>query len=99
MARFDVHKPADTRNLLLVCQSGYLDDLPTRFCLPLVPIGAKAPVASRLHPILEVNGEDYSLAPNLAFTIRESKLGRRIDNLRHEQDAIIAALNFLVSGF
>ncbi len=99
MARFDVHRPADTKNLLLICQSDYLDDLPTRFSLPLVPVGAKAPVASRLHPILDVNGENYSLAPNLAFTIRANKLGPRIGNLKHEQDTIISALDLLVSGF
>lgn len=99
MARFDVHSPPDTKNLLLICQSDYLNDLPTRCCLPLVPVGAKSPVASRLHPIFDVNGENYSLTPNLAFTIRENKLGRRVGNLKHEQDAIISALDLLVSGF
>lgn len=99
MARFDVHGVGDAVQLLVICQSDYLDHLPTRFVVPLIPVGRAPPAAAQLNPILSFNGKDYVLAPNAAATLRVSQLGTKLGSLRREQDAIMGALDLLISGF
>jgi toxin CcdB len=99
MARFDVHRINGAEQMLVICQSDYLDHLPTRFVVPLVPIGRAPPRAEQLNPILFVNDEDHVLAPNAAATVRVTQLGPKIGSIAHEQDTIMKALDLLITGF
>jgi toxin CcdB len=99
MARFDVHGVANAGQLLVICQSEYLDHLPTRFVVPLIPVDRTPPIAEQLNPILSFDSRSYVLAPNAAATLRVSQLGTQVGSLAHEQDTIMKALDLLISGF
>ena len=99
MSQFDVYQQKGRTILLLDCQNDYLDHLTTRFVIPLIPMGRKPPSASRLNPILAVDGIDYVLTPNAAATITVAHMGKRIGSLAIEQDVIKAAIDQLVTGF
>jgi len=99
VARFDAYKRRSGRELLLVCQSDLLDHLSTRFVLPLIPkVDAKGPPASRLNPTFVVDGQEYVLATNLAATVPVTELALKIASLDQHGDAIIQAIDSLISG-
>jgi toxin CcdB len=104
MAQFAVYRNPnpDTRAaypLLLNVQSDLLDDLDTRVVVPLCP----APVVgnrlmSTLTPLLEIEGDSYAmLTPQLAG-IAKRHLGEQVADLSPRRDAIIAALDMLITG-
>ena len=105
MAQFTVYrnKSARTKALfpfLVDVQSDLLEDLQTRVVIPLSKAGAltKKPV-SHLTPILKLEGEAYMLmTPELAAVARND-LGPATGSLVERRDAILAAMDFLLTGF
>jgi toxin CcdB len=55
--------------------------------------------ASRLNPILPVDGREYWLATHELFALDQRILGGRITTLADHRDAIISALDFVFIGF
>ena len=99
MSKFDVYRQAGNSCLLLDCQADLLDNLNTRFVVPLLPV-AEAPVpAARLNQVFEVDGQSVVMVTQFAAAIPERELGERILSLVAEQDAIGNALDMLISGF
>jgi toxin CcdB len=98
MARFDVYRSRNGKQILLDCQSDWLDYFDTRFVVPLV---AKQPVkeASRLHPILTVDGKQLIMATQLASAVDCSELGQKIANISNQNFAIMDALDMLISDY
>lgn len=104
MPQFDVYRnrnPAttDLYPLLVDLQADLLGDLQTRVVAPLTQSRAlqKRPL-STLTPTIEVNGEKYLLLmPELAG-VAKSALGSRVSSVSGQRDAIIAALDLLVTG-
>ncbi len=104
MAQFSVHKNKNPRTrgafpFLVNVQSDLLRDLRTRVVVPLVKqttIG-KRPLKD-LTPIIDVEGHKYvMLTPQLAG-IAASELGAEVGSVASSRNAIIAALDFLVTG-
>ncbi len=81
------------------CQNDYLSHLTTRFVIPLIPVGKNPPAATRLNPVLSVDGMTFVLSPNLAATVPLKQMGIRIASVDGEHDAIRAAIDQLVTGF
>jgi toxin CcdB len=83
---------------LLDIQSDLLDPLATRVVVPLAPAGAARSRMQTLTPAIRVLGKDYAMiTPQLAgVAIRE--LGPVVVNASAHRSAIIAALDFLISG-
>jgi len=99
MAKFDVYRLRRNDRLVLNCQADLLDDLRTRFVVPLL-IEPEAPRAiGRLNPILVVEGRRLVMVPQLAATLATRELGDRVASLRDEQDGIGQALDMLINGF
>ena len=99
MPQFDVYRLTGRSILLLDCQNEYLGHLTTRFVVPLIPVGNAPPQATRLNPLLSIDGEDFILSPNAAATIRLKDMGQCIGSLGSAQDMIKAAIDQLITGF
>lgn len=97
MARFDLYRWEP--RLVVDVQTDLLDGLSTRNVIPLVPLrGAPVP-ASRLNPLLDIDGELFALQPQLMGAVPTVALGRPIDNLMRHYDRIVAAVDMIFLGF
>lgn len=105
MTQFTVYRNKDPRSraiypYLLDIQSDLLGELSTRVVIPLTKatVSARKPVRD-LMPMVQFDGEVYIIAtPQLAGVAR-SELGAVAGSLADRRDAIIAAMDFLLSGF
>lgn len=105
MGQFTIYRNKNPRSksafpLLVDVQSDVLEDLHTRVVIPLTKASAlaKKPLA-HLTPVLAFDGEDYVLmTPQLAGLAR-AELGVAIGSLANERQAIVAAMDFLLTGF
>jgi toxin CcdB len=85
---------------LVDVQSDLLDQLQTRVVIPLTRTAglAKKPL-SHLTPALTFDGESYVLmTPQLAGVAR-TELGTPAGSLTGERQAIVAAMDFLLTGY
>lgn len=105
MAQFAVYKNRSARTkaafpFLVDVQSDLLEDLQSRVVIPLGRGAALTKKAlTHLTPILQFEGEDYVLmTPELA-SIARSDLGAATGSLARRRDAILAAMDFLLTGF
>lgn len=104
MAQFTVYRNRNPGTkgeypLLLDVQTDLLDELATRVVIPLTRAAGlvRRPIRN-LMPIVVVDGEEYvAVAQDMAGT-HKSALGPRVASVAEQRDAIIAALDFLVSG-
>lgn len=105
MAQFTVYRNKNARTktafpLLVDIQSDLLEGLQTRVVIPLTKVAALArkPLA-QLTPVLSVDGEDYVLMTPQLAGIGRAELGAAVGNLASERQAILAATDFLLTGF
>lgn len=98
MARFDVYRRLNGSGYLLDCQADLLSDLTTRFVVPLLTAATAPRPAARLNPIFTIAGEPYVMVTQFAAAIHKSELGDRITTLRDDAEAIVGALDLLVTG-
>lgn len=96
MAQFDVHGFGDA--LVLDCQSDLLEQIDSRFVVPLVAHSEAAHVARRLNPIFEVNGERYVMLTQAAAAVRRRELGAVVTSLAAHSFEITGALDVLIGG-
>ena len=104
MGQFSVFRNKNPRSktafpFLLDVQSNLLDDLQTRVVIPLAkaPALAKKPI-STLSPLVEVQGHKYVLLTPQLAGISRSELGPEVSNIAEHRDAVIAALDCLITG-
>ncbi|KXB09075.1 plasmid maintenance protein CcdB [candidate division MSBL1 archaeon SCGC-AAA385M11] len=104
MAQFDVYEnpnPATNEEIpyLLDVQSDLLDLLSTRVVVPLVvTISAGQPI-KQLTPKFTVNETSVLMSTAELAGIPIQSIGERIGTLKDKRDEIIAALDFLFTGF
>lgn len=105
MAQFVVHRNKNPRSrtaypFLVNVQSDLFDEMQTRVVIPLTKLAAltKKPV-SRLMPTVQFEGEAYILMTPQLAGIAVSDLGSAAGTLAAQRDTIVAALDFLISGF
>lgn len=104
MAQFTVYRNRNPGTkaeypLLLDVQTDLLDELTTRVVVPLTRAAGlmRRPIRN-LMPVVTVDGEEYvALTQDLAGTDKSS-LGPRVASVIEQRDAIVAALDFLVTG-
>ena len=97
MARFDVYRLVDG-GMVIDCQADFLDDIRTRFVVPLVPPGEAPPDNPRLNPRFEVNGESLVMVTQFATAIRTVELKTRIVSLDSEHFRIVNAIDVLIGS-
>ena len=97
MARFDLYR-AEV-GFILDIQTDLLSGLTTRLVVPLLPLQGAPRPAGRLNPVLDVDGQLYSLQPQMMGAISAHALGRPVDNLIRHYDRIVAAISMILNGF
>jgi toxin CcdB len=104
MAQFDVYRNpnAATRArvpFLLDVQAPILESLSTRIVVPLSrPDAVGGKPAERLNPPFELEGRKLVMLTQELAGIPRKALGEYAGNLAGERDAIIAALDFALTG-
>ncbi|MDB5694297.1 MAG: plasmid maintenance protein CcdB [Alphaproteobacteria bacterium] len=99
MARFDVHARRGGDGYLLDCQANLLDDLNTRFVVPLLRETDAPRPAARLNPWFEIDGRRVLMVTQFASAVGVRELGEKVGSLAERQEDILNALDMLISGF
>ena len=94
MAQYDVFRLADG-GLVVDCQNDRLEEIGTRFVLPLMPAEYAPPPQSWLNPSMMVDDEEVLLVPQFAMSIRTGELRRRVGTLAPQRDQIVRAMDRL----
>jgi toxin CcdB len=101
VAQFDVYENTNAKTrkrvpFFLNIQNDLLSGLATRTVVPLVT--DLAPI-THLNPMFTINGKDVIMATQEMATVPKELCGTKIVSLAKERDEIIAAIDFLVTGF
>ena len=100
MARFDVYLYSEEVPLVVDVQAALLADLKTRMVIPLLqPARTKKEALPRLRPLITVKGKDYVLMTTEMSTTDVSDLGKFIENVEGQRQAIVDAVDFMLQGF
>lgn len=104
MAQFDVYENPDQHSKISVpflfdVQAELLNKLNTRVVVPLVPVSVIARPIPLLNPQLEIKGINVVMATAELSGVHISLLGAKVGSLKSSRTEIIAALDFLFTGF
>lgn len=99
MPRFDLYRPRSGPGYLLDVQSDHLYLLPPRVVVPLLPPTPALPAIRDLTPLLAVEGETLAMMTHFLAAVPRRELGKPVGNLLAEHDAIVRALDMLLTGF
>ena len=91
-----MHRLGD--GLVIDCQADLLDQLNSRFVVPLLPRKGAPPPAKRLNPVFDVAGNQYVMATQMASAVQRKELGEVITSLAACSFEITGALDVLISG-
>jgi toxin CcdB len=89
---------ASNRPFLVVLQSDLVAGLRSTIVAPLVSRERLAG-AQRMNPIFSVGGEEYWLATHELFAIERGALKASVASVADQRGAIVAALDFVFTGF
>ena len=104
MAQFDVYEnPNEETNqtipYLLDLQADLLDNLATRVVAPLVAAAMMGGAVKHLNPRFKIKDNVVFMSTAELAGVRISALGERVGSLSEQRNEIIAALDFLFTGF
>ena len=105
MAQFTIYANANaqTKQLypyLLELQSNLLSELATCVVVPLTLLNQHSQLAiTRLTPVITIAGEDYLMHTMQLSAIARKQLGKTVGDASANSHEIIAAVDFLISGF
>ncbi len=104
MAQFDLytnpnHETSRSIPYLLDVQADFLSNLATRVVIPLYTIAALGKAATHLNPTFSIQQKTVVLSTAELAGVTISSLGDRIGSLKEHRQEIIAALDFLFTGF
>jgi toxin CcdB len=85
--------------LLLNVQSDLISETGTRVVVPLFPEGHAVAAMPPLTPAIALGGDLHVMATPLTTAVELGDLGALEGDLSSERAVILAALDFLVSGF
>jgi toxin CcdB len=105
MSQFDVYRNPDPGTqtripFVVVLQSDLLDAVENHVVAPLRLKQEQTiiPVV-RLNPVVEIDGADYLVRVQDIATVPRRMLQQRVANLSAQREEILAALDFLFTGF
>jgi toxin CcdB len=104
MAQFDVYKNSNEATnqaipYLLDVQADLLDTLATRVVVPLVAASAMGKDIKHLNPQFTVGHATVFMSTAELAGVLVRSLGEKVSSLRDQRHEIIAALDFLFTGF
>jgi toxin CcdB len=80
-------------------QSDHLHLLPSRLVVPLLPPTTALPPIRDLTPLLVVGSETLARMTHFLAAVPRRELGKPVGNLLSDYDAIVRALDILLTGF
>ena len=101
MPQFDLHRyqgRTGRARYVVDIQCDFLEQLATRLVVPVYPVTAGLPL-TRLNPIIEIDGRPHFLAVQEMAAIEKGALGEVLRSTADRRDEIIAAVDFLITGF
>ena len=104
MAQFDVYgnpNPETNQEIpyLLDVQADLLDTLATRVVVPLINASTAGKPLRHLNPEFTVNETPVIMSTSELAGISVQSMGQKAGTLKDRRDEIIAALDFLLTGF
>jgi toxin CcdB len=104
MAQFDVYEnpnPATLQSIpyLLDVQADLLDNLNTRVVVPLIAASAMGKAAKHLNPQFKIKRTSVVMSTAELAGVNLHVLGEKVCSLKGQRNEIIAALDFLFTGF
>ena len=104
MARFDVHRNPNRRSrervpYLLDVQADLLSGLSTRLVVPLIPAADFGTPIEKLNPEFRVGGRACIMATAEMAAVPRKSIGDKAATLEPQAADILAAVDFLISGF
>ena len=102
MAQFDVHRNPgrhrDSIPFVVVVQSSLYNDYRRRVVVPLVNKSSIGKVTNpRLNPTFRIKGRSVVLHPLEIVSVASENLGDFVESLEEEGDAIVAALDEMLT--
>lgn len=98
MARFDVYAMKRGGALVVDCQADLLDGLKTRVVAPLVALDQAPTPARHLNPVFALRSERFVLMAQLLSAVEVRELGDCVGSLGDQGEAVLGALDFLITG-
>jgi hypothetical protein len=86
-------------SFVMILQSDLVETDRDRVIAPLAPSAAMPSLAGRLIPIVMVSESAYAVLVPFLTTMPAADLRQAVENLEHDRDRIIAALDYLFLGF
>ncbi|MDZ7760379.1 MAG: CcdB family protein [Desulfovermiculus sp.] len=104
MAQFDVFENPNTETnqaipYLLDIQADLLDDLSTRVVVPLIAATAMGKAVKHLNPQFRTQNTTVFMSTAELAGIPVQAIGKKVGSLKDRRQEIIAALDFLFTGF
>jgi toxin CcdB len=104
VARFDVYRNPNRRSrervpCLLDIQADLLSGLTTRLVVPLVPATEFGQPVEKLNPVFRIGSRAHVMATSEMAAIPTKSIGERVATLEQHSAEILAAVDFLISGF
>ena len=104
MAQFDVFEnPNEETNqavpYVLDVQADLLDTLSTRVVIPLVAASTVGKAIKHLNPGFVIEGTEVFMSTAELAGVPVRSLGKKVSSLKDQRHEIIAALDFLFTGF
>ena len=98
MAQYDVSRLSEGDVLVVDCQSDLLDQIESRFVVPIVPLEQFSTPARRLNPVFEIEGRRYVMLTQSASAVSRRELGPVVTSLADHDREIMNALDLLLTG-
>ena len=95
--QFDVFRLPNGAHVVVV-QNDLLDEAATRVVAPLYPVGSAGRGLRSLNPEIAWGSEPHVLMAQLLATLTKAELGERVGDVVHERDAVVRAIDALLSG-
>lgn len=104
MAQFDVYRNNNPKTqkavpYLLDVQADVLAALATRVVVPLVTLSAMGKPAKDLNPQFKIRRTAVVMSTAQLAGIDKQDLGAKVASLKEQRETVLAAVDFLLSGF
>ena len=104
MSQFDVYTNPNPETkqaipYLLDVQADFLSNLTTRVVIPLYSVSAMGKAAKYLNPKFSIKQTFVMMSTAELAGVTQNSLGNKVCSLKEHRNEIIAALDFLITGF
>ncbi len=98
MARYEAWPNPDGHGWLLDVQADLLGDLNTRIVVPLMPVAVAPRPATRLNPVMQIHDDSFVMVTQFLSAMPVAVLQGAPVSLAAQSEAIMGALDLLLTG-